>query len=59
MLSFDPAQEQTAQQYKTASPPEQDRLFRDAIWSAMLTILRAYGRRYGYCVDIEIRKVAK
>lgn len=38
------------------SPPEQDRLFRDALWSAMITILRAYGRRYGYCVDVKVVK---
>lgn len=34
----------------------QERLFHDALWSAFLTALRAYGKRYGYCVDIKVIK---
>ena len=63
-VSFDPTDspalgEPTPQQYRFMSPPEQDKIFRDALWMAMLTILRVYGRRYGYCENIEIKKVVK
>jgi hypothetical protein len=38
------------------SPVERDKQFRDVIWSSALSMLRAYGRRYGYCVDIKVIK---
>jgi hypothetical protein len=35
---------------------QRDKAFRDIIWSALIMLVRAFGRRYGYCYDIEIVK---
>jgi hypothetical protein len=54
MATFDPS-DQTPD-YSRMLPPEQDRLFRDVIWASALAMLRAYGRRYGYCIELRVVK---
>jgi len=33
-----------------------DQEFREIIWRAIIMIVKAFGKRYGFCVDIEIIK---
>ena len=37
-------------------PDEKDKPLFDAIWRALIMVVKAFGVRYGYCKDIEIIK---